>query len=130
MIIFPLTGTGIVGTKLNTRAALVTAPDFKFAALIVPWPKVSANFLPPSAAGATPAPALSTVKLLAADVVVAVTLNSGAVAKSFGPFVLVTVKVLPDPLGVPAAGQEVVGLVHETWGAATATLLAPVQVHS
>ncbi len=78
-------------TKLKTSLAAVTAPDFRSAAVMVPRPPVRATVLPPRAAGAMPEPALSTIKLLAAEVVEAVTMNAGEAVRSDGPNVLVTV---------------------------------------
>ena len=63
-----------------------------------------------------PEPALSTIKLLVAEVVEAVTVKVGEAATSVGPFVLDTEKLLPLPTTLPADddGQEAVGVVQET----------------
>ena len=83
---------------------------------MAPWPPVRATVRPPRAVGAMPEPALSTIKPLAAEMVEAVTANVGAAARSAGPFVLDTVKLLapagPETVpAAPVAGQEAVGVV-------------------
>ncbi len=74
-----------------------------------------------------PEPALSTIKLLAAEMVEAVTVNAGAAARSAGPFALDNVKPLvpllllhQEELAGDDAGQEAAGVVQETWGVAAA----------
>ena len=112
---WPFCGTATVVTKLKTRVPAVTAPDGRSAALGAVW-ACTVTIEPPRAAGVVPEPAVSTIKALLAEVVEAVTVNAGAAARSAGPFVLDTVKVLAPavPEGVPAApvaGQEAVGVV-------------------
>ncbi len=101
---------------MKPSIAAVNAPDFRSAVGRALCPPVRATVRPPRAVGAMPEPALSTIKLLAAEMVEAVTVNVGAAARSVGPFVLDTEKLLPLPTTLPADddGQEAVGVVQET----------------
>ena len=100
--------------KLKTMLPVVSAPDTRSPAVAIVLAVTVTPEVPPTAVGTALVPALSTVKLLAAEVVEAVTVNVGDAARSAGPFVLVTVKALPvnkptEP-GAPAAVQEAVGV--------------------
>ncbi len=111
----PPDATSSVVMKLKTRGFAVTAPDGRSAALGAVW-ACTVTIEPPRAAGVVPEPAVSMFKLAAAEMVEAVTVKAGAAARSAGPFVLDTVKVLTPAVleGVPAApvaGQEAVGVV-------------------
>jgi hypothetical protein len=128
-ITLPFSGTAIAVTKLKTRAASVTAPDFKFAAVMGDRPPVSVTKLPPRGDAAMLEPALSMVILV--DFVDAVTEKEEDAARSAGPLELETAKSLEPllPVASPAedAGQEAVGVLHEIWGSLEKMPLEQVQ---
>ncbi len=137
MMTLPPDTTGTPRTKLKVRVPVVARiPETKSPATELAA-GLTATMLPPRAVRAAPAPALSTIKLLAEEVE-AVTVKVGEAERSAGPLELEIPKPLEPlvPTNPPFAAEQVfagvyAGVVQETWGTAKAGFpVAGSQVHT